>query len=149
MIMEQKIYVREGRCFKQLPNHVGEYYNSDCTFTKERTQSSIGMCVLQEGTTCTIAEFKIGKDLSWYEAIEIAKRTGRHLPTQKEVVALIGHEEFKHNNYEWLQTEYSSSTAWSWRWYSSYSFAGFGLSSKSGGLQSLCARLFFDTTIKL
>lgn len=143
--MNKKIYIREGRRFKQLQNHVGEYYNSNCKFTKERTKSSLGICVLQEGTTCTIAEFRVAKNISWDEAMKTAERIGRHLPTQKEVLALTGHEEFKHDHFEWLQTEFNSERAWLWYWRgSNYSLASFNDYGKCNDGAYFYARYFFN-----
>lgn len=57
----KKIYIREGRSFKettfqdvQSPCNIGQYYNSDGTFTRSRTDLSIGLCINQTFEMYTI-----------------------------------------------------------------------------------------------
>ena len=48
--MNKKLYFREGRRFVQIQDCTGMYYNRDGSFSKEKTNTSIGLCVLQTPT---------------------------------------------------------------------------------------------------
>lgn len=146
--MNKDLYILSGRRFVRLPNHVGEFVNKKNEFTKERQSDSVGLCILQNGTKCTIAEFSMIQGISWYDAMKRAEEEGKHLPTQAEVIALKPYNDlFGQNYYEWLQEEYSSSNAWSWYWHRSYSFASFYGTDKSNDNQDDCARFFYDIEI--
>lgn len=57
--MSKQYYVREGRRFVKtdvpsVVDHRGEYYNADGSFSKERRDDSVGVCVIQNPTECII-----------------------------------------------------------------------------------------------
>jgi hypothetical protein len=57
--MSKQYYVREGRLFVKtdvtsVVDHRGEYYNADGSFSKERRDDSVGVCIMQNPTECII-----------------------------------------------------------------------------------------------
>lgn len=57
--MNKQYYVREGRRFVKTDvpsviDHRGEYYNADGSFSKEKRDDSVGVCVIQNPTECII-----------------------------------------------------------------------------------------------
>lgn len=64
--MSKQYYVREGRRFVKadvpsVVDHRGEYYNADGSFSKEKRDDSVGVCIIQNPTECIIcglAEYK-------------------------------------------------------------------------------------------
>lgn len=57
--MSKQYYVREGRRFVKVDvpsvvDHRGEYYNADGSFSKEKRDDSVGVCIIQSPTECII-----------------------------------------------------------------------------------------------
>lgn len=57
--MSKQYYVREGRRFVKadvpsVVDHRGEYYNADGSFSKEKRNDSVGVCIIQNPTECII-----------------------------------------------------------------------------------------------
>ena len=57
--MSKQYYVREGRRFVKTDvpsviDHRGEYYNTDGSFSKEKRNDSVGVCIIQNPTECII-----------------------------------------------------------------------------------------------
>ena len=68
--MNKQYYIREGRRFikADVPSVVdyrGMYYNVDGTFSKERTNDSIGVCIIQtptEAIVCSLKEWTLSRN---------------------------------------------------------------------------------------
>ena len=148
--MEQKLYARVGRSFKPIPNYVGMYWDG-VDWTKERTKHSVARCYDQNGTILYMFFLWKIQDTNWYDAVREASLCGGYLPSHAQAALAVERcEELREdNNWYWTRDEYSSTDAWHWRWGSSSSFATFSGDGKSNGNQFNCARIFFDTTIKL
>lgn len=148
--MEQKLYARVGRSFKPIPNYVGMYWDG-VDWTKERTKHSVARCYDQNGLTLHMFFLWKIQSTNWYDAVREASLCSGYLPSHAQAaIAVERCEELREDNdWYWTRDEYSSRTAWSWYWSSSYSFAYFDDDSKSSDGQSYCARIFFDTIIKL
>lgn len=43
-----KLYERDGRRFVQIEDHLGMFYQEDGTFTKEKTEKSVGLCIISD-----------------------------------------------------------------------------------------------------
>lgn len=43
-----KLYKRDGRRFVQIEDHLGMFYQEDGTFTKEKTEKSVGLCIISD-----------------------------------------------------------------------------------------------------
>lgn len=148
--MEQKLYARVGRSFKPIPNYVGMYWDGE-NWTKERTKESIARCYDQEGTVLYMFFLDKLSQVNWYDATNEAKLRGGYLPSHAQAALAIERckELREDDDWYWTRDECSSRCAWLWRWGSSRSFAFFDYNYKSDGDQPACARIFFDTTIKL
>jgi hypothetical protein len=147
MIMEQKLYARVGRSFKPIPNYVGMYWDGE-DWTKEHTKHSIARCYDQNGLTLHMFFLRKVQNTNWYSAVREASSCGGYLPSHAQAALAVERcEELREDNGGyWTRDEYSSAIAWYWRWASSYSFALFYATVIS---QRYCARIFFDTIIKL
>ena len=148
--MEQKLYARVGRSFKPIPNYVGMYWDGE-DWTKERTKHSIARCYDQNGLTLHMFFLQKVQNTNWYSAVRKASSCGGYLPSHAQAALAVERcEELREDNGGyWTRDEYSSYDAWYWYWGSSYSFAYFGIGTKSNGGQFSCARIFFETKIKL
>lgn len=148
--MEQKLYARIGRSFKPIPNYVGMYWDGE-NWTKKRTDKSIARCYNQEGIVLHMFFLEKLSHVNWYDATNEAKLHGGYLPSHAQaVIAVERCEELREDDdCCWTRDEASFTYAWYWYWYSSASFAYFHRELKSIGSQNGCARIFFDTIIKL
>lgn len=148
--MEQKLYARIGRSFKPIPNYVGMYWDGE-NWTKERTKESIARCYDQKGVVLHMFFLEKLRCVNWYDATDEAKLRGGYLPSHAQAALAVERCEELHedDDWYWIRDEYSSSYAWLWYWSSSYSFAYFYGNLKSTDYQYYCARIFFDTIIKL
>ena len=146
--MEQKLYARVGRSFKPIPNYVGMYWDGE-DWTKERTKHSIARCYDQNGLTLHMFLLRKLQYTNWYSAVREASSCGGYLPSHAQAALAVERcEELREDNGGyWTRDKYSSTIAWYWRWASSYSFALFN--PKSTDTQTYCARIFFETKIKL
>jgi hypothetical protein len=57
--MNKQYYVREGSQFVKadvpsVVDHRGEYYNADGSFSKEKKDDSVGVCIMQNPAECII-----------------------------------------------------------------------------------------------
>lgn len=148
--MEQKLYARIGRSFKPIPNYVGMYWDGE-NWTKERTKESIARCYDQKGVVLHMFFLEKLMCVNWYDATDEAKLRGGYLPSHAQAALAVERCEELHEDDDWYWTrdESSSNTAWYWHWNSFGSFAYFTDYGKSNDRQGHCARIFFDTIIKL
>lgn len=148
--MEQKLYARIGRSFKRIPNYVGMYWDGE-NWTKERTKESIARCYDQKGVVLHMFFLEKLRCVNWYNATDEAKLCGGYLPSHAQAALAVERckELREDDNWYWTRDEYSSRLAWTWFWHSSFSFALFYRLNKSNAYRAYCARIFFDTIIKL
>lgn len=66
--METKLYIRDGKRFKYVPNMLGMYWNG-IILTKERMQDSIAVVIEQHYDHVVMASLDTSKSgINWYEA---------------------------------------------------------------------------------
>lgn len=65
--METKLYIRDGRRFKYVPNMIGMYWNG-IILTKERMQDSIAIVIEQHYDHVTMASLRISSKMNWFAA---------------------------------------------------------------------------------
>lgn len=115
-----KIYRREGRRFVQIPSNLRKYLDKNGSFTVEKTQTSIGYCVLEtEEHSIVCALGPLPKDVNWHDAVIYAwnefNRCG-YLPSRAELLMAVDmHPEFfKEIRASWLWTcnQKSEDDAW-------------------------------------
>ncbi len=115
--METKLYIRDGRRFKYVPNMIGMYWNG-IILTKERMQDSIAKVIEQHYDHVVMASLKRSECMTWYEAKKWSENyfdgKGR-LPSRGELISLPKHVYPPLNI--WGE-EYSKGTAWRLRWLS-------------------------------
>lgn len=111
-----KYYVREGRRFVQVKSLKGMFYNNDETFTKKRTNKSIGICVYDDFNETIIASLIMHREKISYTEAEFLFETSLpykyhnnffkwHMPTSYELLMLenISNAKFEyHNCYLWV-----------------------------------------------
>lgn len=89
--MESKLYIRDGKRFKYVPNMIGAYWNGTI-LTKERMQDSIAVVIEQHYDHVVMASLEMSKQMSWNDAKEWCKKQffagkGR-LPSKRELISL-------------------------------------------------------------
>lgn len=67
--METKLYIRDGRRFKYVPNMIGMYWNG-IILTKERMQDSIAVVIEQHYDHVVMASLKTSSRMNWFDAKE-------------------------------------------------------------------------------
>lgn len=96
--METKLYIRDGKRFKYVPNMLGMYWNG-IILTKERMQDSIAVVIEQHYDHVVMASLKTSSRMNWFDAKEWCLHAfndvyqGR-LPSKAELIALhkyMGH----------------------------------------------------------
>lgn len=96
--METKLYIRDGKRFKYVPNMLGMYWNG-IILTKERMQDSIVVVIEQHYDHVVMAYLEMSKQMCWYEA-EVWCRdyfcNGR-LPSKRELISLSNYINFASN----------------------------------------------------
>lgn len=90
--METKLYIRDGKRFKYVPNMIGMYWDG-IILTKEKMQDSIAVVIEQHYDHVVMASLKMSKVVSWYKAKEWCKVNGLfagkgRLPSKMELIAL-------------------------------------------------------------
>ena len=150
----KQLYVRDGRRFVKLPTimdqhtttKVGMYYNEDGSFSEEKTQFSIGLCINEDVKTISIVHLNYYPGVNWISAKNWAEAqfNGKgHLPSRLEGAQIIEFHKklpvFEHNLFIWTSLECGSDLAWYWGWYSSYSFVSFDGTNKDYVGQDYCA----------
>lgn len=114
--METKLYIRDGKRFKYVPNMLGAYWNGTI-LTKERMQDSIAVVIEQHYDHVVMAFLKMSKPMWWYEA-EVWCRdyfcNGR-LPSNTELINLKKYITTDTINYIWGE-KYDVDYAWVFRW---------------------------------
>lgn len=129
--METKLYIRDGKRFKYVPNMIGMYWNG-IILTKEKMQDSIAVVIEQHYDHVTMASLKISSLINWFDAKEWCLHAfndvyqGR-LPSKAELIAL--HKYVVDNSAIWGE-ENTDSYAWT-------------LGHFSGGLNG-CSKSFDD-----
>lgn len=112
--METKLYIRDGKRFKYVPNMVGMYWNG-IVLTKERMQDSIAIVIEQHYDHVTMASLKMSKPISWYNAKEWCKNDfdgkGR-FPSKAELMIL---HKYANKTFIWGE-ENSDNYAWVLGW---------------------------------
>lgn len=96
--METKLYIRDGRRFKYVPNMIGMYWNG-IILTKEKIQDNIAMVdsiavvIEQHYDHVTMASLKTSSRINWFDAKEWCLHAfndvyqGR-LPSKTELIML-------------------------------------------------------------
>jgi len=88
--METKLYIRDGKRFKYVPNMLGMYWNGTI-LTKERMQDSIAVVIEQHYDHVVMASLNTSESgINWYEAkswCENCFYNGR-LPSNTELINL-------------------------------------------------------------
>lgn len=105
-----KYYVREGRRFVQTKPLKGMFLNNDGTFTKNKTNKSIGICVHDDFNETIIASLTVSKYGVSYDVAESACKAAfpfreGHIPTSYELLMLENVSRAKceyHNRYLWV-----------------------------------------------
>lgn len=116
--METKLYIRDGKRFKYVPNMLGMYWNG-IILTKEKMQDSIAVVIEQHYDHVIMASLEISKPMSWNDAKEWCKNcfyNGR-LPLNTELINLKKYinTDTIHLHYIWGE-EHSCYNAWLLRW---------------------------------
>lgn len=108
--METKLYIRDGKRFKYVPNMLGMYWDG-IILTKEKMQNSIAVVIEQHYDHVVMASLKMLKYVSWYKAKEWCKNNfdgkGR-LPSKAELIML---HKYVYNTSIWGE-ENSDKYAW-------------------------------------
>lgn len=143
-----KMYVRDGKRFRPIPNVIGMYWDGE-NWTKERTNKSIARCYNQEGIVLDMFFLEKLSCVNWYDATNEAKLRNGYLPSHAQAALAIERcEELrKDNDWYWTRDESSFNFAWRWSWLSSLSFAYFYDGDKSIDYQGYCARIFFELNL--
>lgn len=141
---KQKIYIRKGRCFKEVPNYIGMFYDGE-HFTTEHTNSSYAVCYDQRGITCYLANIEFEPNMFTFDKALALNRHIVHLPTREQAVMAFSRCPILRTErcqFSWTQEEYSNRIAWSLRW-------NCGLVDGNYKDGILCIRLFFEITIEV
>ena len=128
-----KTYIRVGRCFKEVPDYIGMFYDGKI-FTTERTDRSYAVCYDQRGTICYLAkiEFELGT-FTFDDAIALTRARNvkmpnpcipyhrlPYLPTREQAMMAFSRCPIlrtTHYSFAWTQEEYSGGYAWNLDWY--------------------------------
>lgn len=112
--METKLYIRDGKRFKYVPNMLGMYWNG-IILTKEKMQDSVAVVIEQHYDYVTMASLEISSPMNWFDAKEWCKINslfeGR-LPSKTELIIL---HKYVNNKFVWGE-EYSDIRAWCLNW---------------------------------
>ena len=114
--METKLYIRDGKRFKYVPNMLGMYWNGTI-LTKENMQDSIAIIIEQHYDHVTMASLKVSVPMNWFDAKEWCLHTfndvyqGR-LPLNTELITL---HKYVDDTHIWGE-EYSAGDAWYLNW---------------------------------
>lgn len=130
--METKLYIRDGKRFKYVPNMIGMYWN-ELILTKEKMQDSIAVVIEQHYDHVTMASLKTSSGINWFNAKEWCLHAfndvyqGR-LPSKTELTIL---HKYVGNTSVWGE-ESSNDYAWTLHWcigdvYESYKRNGRGM----------------------
>lgn len=110
--METKLYIRDGKRFKYVPNMIGMYWNG-IILTKEKMQDSIAIVIEQHYDHVTMASLKTSSKMDWFDAKEWCLHAfndvyqGR-LPSKAELIIL---HKYVDNSVIWGE-ESSNRYAW-------------------------------------
>lgn len=120
--METKLYIRDGKRFKYVPNMIGMYWNG-IILTKERMQDSIAVVIEQHYNHVTMASLTTSKSgINWDEAKNWCENSfdgkGR-LPSYTELTNLKKYITNNTIRYIWGE-EYSVYYTWYLRWIYGY-----------------------------
>lgn len=114
--METKLYIRDGKRFKYVPNVIGMYWNG-MILTKEKMQDSIAVVIEQHYDHVTMASLRTSPIMNWFDAKEWCLHAfndvyqGR-LPSKTELIIL---HKYVNNKFIWGE-EYSDNFAWTLYW---------------------------------
>lgn len=124
--METKLYIRDGKRFKYVPNMIGMYWNG-IILTKEKIQDNIAMVdsiavvIEQHYDYVTMASLRTSSSMNWFNAKEWCLHAfndvyqGR-LPSKTELTML---HKCADNVPIWGK-EHSNNTAWYLSWSNGY-----------------------------
>lgn len=141
-----RIYIRKGRCFKEVPNYIGMFYDGE-HFTTERTDRSYAVCYDQKGTTCYLAKIEFEPRMFTFDeaGIKTCNQRPLHLPTREQAMIAFSSCPILRSGIHrsaWTQEEYGGYAAWYLGWNE-------GEVYYSHKLGSLYVRLFFEITIEV
>jgi len=115
--METKLYIRDGKRFKYVPNMLGMYWNG-IILTKEKMQDSIAVVIEQHYDHVVMASLNISENgINWYEAkswCENCFYNGR-LPSNTELINLKKYINADIIDHIWGE-ERSANCAWLLYW---------------------------------
>ena len=143
-----KIYIRKGRCFKEVPDCIGMFYDGE-HFTTERTDRSYAICYDQIGTTCYLAKIEFEDGLFTFNEAKALIQDHHHLvypPTREQAMMAF-------NRCPILRSDINRS-AWT-QDSRFFEYAAWYLGWKEGQvyyinkLGNLYVRLFFEITIEV
>lgn len=141
---KQKIYIRKGRCFKEVPDYIGMFYNGE-HFTTECTDSSYAVCYDQRGTTCYMAKIEFEPSTFTLDKAVALNNSIFHLPTREQAMMAFSRCPIlrtKDYHLTWTQEEYSNRLAWYLDWKDGYS--NYDRKNYYGYI-----RFFFEITIEV
>lgn len=153
-----KMYIRVGRCFKEVPNYIGMFYDGKI-FTTERTDRSYAVCYDQRGTICYLAKIKFEPGtFTFDDAVALTRvRDAKmpnpcipyhrlpYLPTREQAMMAFSRCPIlraETDDFAWTREERSKYYAWDLSW--------------KCGIVDYCpknihfyVRLFFEITIEI
>lgn len=114
--METKLYIRDGKRFKYVPNMLGMYWDG-IILTKEKMQNSIAIVIEQHYDHVVMASLETSSLVNWFDAKEWCKINGLfagkgRLPSKTELIIL---HKYVDNTPIWGE-ENSDNYAWVLGW---------------------------------
>ena len=104
-----KYYIRDGRRFVQIKSLKGMFYNNNGTFTENRTNKSIGICVHDDFEEIIIASLSVAENPVRYDVAESACKAAfpfvqGHMPSRKELYMSMEYKQHINTDYHILWT---------------------------------------------
>lgn len=122
--METKLYIRDGKRFKYVPNMLGMYWNG-IILTKERMQDSIAVVIEQHYDHVVMASLEMSERISWHRAEKWCNNSfggkGR-FPSRSELISLSNYINITSSIWGEERTNLS---AWSLNWVSGFIYGVF------------------------
>lgn len=118
--METKLYIRDGKRFKYVPNMLGMYWNG-IILTKEKMQDSVAVVIEQHYDHVVMASLTVGENEieDWHDAkiwCESSFDGKGRLPSNTELINLKKYITTDIRPYVWRE-DFSGIFAWCLYWY--------------------------------
>jgi hypothetical protein len=125
--METKLYIRDGKRFKYVPNMLGMYWNG-IILTKEKMQDSIAVVIEQHYDHVVMASLTVGENEieDWHDAkiwCENSFNGKGRFPSNTELINLRKYISNDIGSYVWGE-EFSTMFAWYLYWYDGSTYTG-------------------------